>query len=238
MWHDARVRGMRVAIAILAAVLLAACGDDGESAAPTTTSTTLSQAQLDKQQAQRAVLSLADLPGYTEDAPDPDDEDEEFSSGEECIENNALLLRLGEDDDPRGASSADFSREAHTVSSSVTYGETDEEARQAIAVLNRGAVATCLSTALTEQLQATPGFGNVRVTNSKLPGVTAGDENVGYRLVTRATAAGQAVTINLEFTFVRVGRGVSVLQAVSETTTFPAADRTRILGIIAGRLAA
>ncbi|MFP5316968.1 MAG: hypothetical protein ACLGI2_01595 [Acidimicrobiia bacterium] len=232
------MRGMRLAAALVATVVLAACGGDGESAAPTTTSTTPSPVQLDKQRAQRAVLSLADLPGYTEDAPDPDDEDQAVASADECVEANALLLRLGEDDDPRGAASADFGREAHTVSSSVTFAETDEEARQAIAVLNRGATITCLSTALTEELRATPGFTNVRVTSSKLPGVTAGDENVGYRLVTRGTAAGQAVTINLEFTFVRVGRGVSVLQSVSETSTFPAADRARLLGLIAGRLAA
>lgn len=225
-------------MAVLAAVLLGACGDDGESAAPTTTSTTLSQVQLDKQKAERATLSAADLSGYTEDAPDPDDEEVDAAGADECIENNALLLRLGEDDDPRGAASPDFSREVHTVSSSVTFAETEDEARAAFAVVNRPALVGCLGDALSAELSNTAGFTNVRVTTSKLPAITAGDENVGYRLVIRANAGGQAITLNLEFTFLRAGRGVAVFQSLSETTTFPAADRARLAGVVGGRMAA
>ena len=54
-----------MAAAMVAAALLGACGDDGESSAPTTiTTTTLSQEQLDKQKAERAVLSAADVAHY------------------------------------------------------------------------------------------------------------------------------------------------------------------------------
>lgn len=224
-------------VAVVAAVVLGACGDDGESAAPTTTSTTLSQVQLDKQKAERANLSAADLSGYTEDAPDPEEE-VDADGADQCVESNALLLRLGETEDPRGAASPDFSREVHTISSSVTFGETEDEARTALAVINRQTLATCLGDALAAELRTTPGFSNVRVTSSKLPAITAGDETVGYRLVVRGTAAGQAVTINVEFTFVRTGRGVAVFQSLSETSTFPAADRTRLVELIAGRMAA
>ena len=223
-------------VAVVAAVVLGACGDDGESAAPTTTSTTLSQVQLDKQKAERANLSAADLSGYTEDAPDPEEE-VDADGADQCVESNALLLRLGETEDPRGAAAPDFSREAHTVSSSVTFGETEEEARAALAVVNRQTLVGCLSDALAAELRATPGFTNVRVTSSKLPAITAGDENVGYRLVVRASAGGQSVTINLEFTFMRTGRGVAVFQSISETGTFPAAERTRLAALVAGRMA-
>ncbi len=223
-------------MAVLAAVLMGACGDDGESAAPTTTSTSLSQVQLDEQKAERAVLSAADLSGYTEDAPDPDEED--VAAAEECLEQNALLIRLGDDDDPRGAGSPDFTRDVHTVSSSVTFAETEDEARAALAVMDRQNVVTCLGDALAAELRGTPGFTDVRVTSSKLPAINAGDQNVGHRLVVRAGAAGQSITVNVEFTFMRAGRGVAVFQAVSETTTFPASDRSRLAGLVAGRMAA
>ncbi len=129
-----RWRGL-AAGGIAASMLFVGCGD--ESGAPATTvaptSTTLSQAQLDDQKAHRIVLTVADVPGFTMEAPDPD---EAGFLPATCFNGNALLLRIGRDDDPRGALSPDFADSQDAiVGSAVTFAETEDEARAAFTVL-------------------------------------------------------------------------------------------------------
>ena len=235
-----------LAVGLMSVTLLVACGDgdeDSSSSQPVTTaapatSTTLSQIQLDKQKAGRIVLTAADLPGYTEDPPDSDDSD--FGEeGAECFKNNALLLRVGEDGDPRGAFSADFSKgEDVTVGSGVTFGETEDEARSAITDISASTFPACFSRLLSAELKKDPTFTNVTATTTKLPAITAGDQSVGYRTVVKTRVAGTNLTINFDFTFVRVGRAVAVLDASSLGTPFPTAERTRLATVLAGRMAA
>ena len=156
-----------MAAALVAVMLMVACGGDEESssdttAAPPITSTTLSQVQLDDQKAQRVVLTAADLPGFTEDPPEPDDESPEVQAAVyACLNNDPLLMQLGEDNDPRGHGAPDFSNGDMTASSSVTFAETEDQARAAIAALSATSFPTCFSAALTAELRRDGSLTNV-----------------------------------------------------------------------------
>lgn len=233
---------------LAATLFFTGCGDDGkgeggESAAQTTiasTTTTLSQAQLDKAKAQRVVLTVADLPGYTMDPPDPTDTSSLGTDAAACVNNNALLIRLGDDPDPRGMLGSDFSKgDDLTVGSSVTFAETEDEARTAFTDLNAASFPSCFAKTFAAELKKQdPTFTNVTVNTTKLPAITAGDQSVGFRNVARVTSSGVNVTLNVDFTFIRVGRAVAELDTLTVASQFPAAERLRLATAIAGRMAA
>ncbi|MCA1670917.1 MAG: hypothetical protein LC799_01485, partial [Actinobacteria bacterium] len=148
------MRGKTAVLGLAAVLLLGGCGDDNDSSASTTTvppatTTTLSQAQLDEQKAGRIVLTTADLPGYTVDPPDPSGDNPEFDAAvTACANNNPMIVQLGSDNDPRGARSPDFSKgETVTVSSSVTFADTEDQARSVMTDLNAASFPTCFSRA-------------------------------------------------------------------------------------------
>lgn len=239
------MRAKAVALGLAAVLAFGACGDDGDSASSTTTvapatTTTLSQVQLDKQKAQRIVLTATDLPGYTQDPPDPSADSPEFeAAANACVNNNPLIVALGTDTDPRGAVSPDFSKgEAVTVSSSVTFGESDDAARSVMADLNAAAFPACFSRAFTTELRKDTTNSNVSVTTTKLPAVNVGEQSVGYRTVARFRTQGTNIVLNIDFTFIRVGRGFASLQDLQATTPFPEAERLRLATALAGRMAA
>ncbi|HEX2047847.1 MAG TPA: hypothetical protein VHF27_08785 [Acidimicrobiales bacterium] len=227
-----------------AVLLLTACGGGEDSSSPTTapsTTTTIPPAEVDKQKAPRVVLAAADVPGFTQDPPDTDDDGADVEeAANACLNNDPLLVRLGEDDDPRGASSPDFSRgETASVYSAVTFGENDDQARASIAALGAPSFPGCFSDALADALRREDQtFGDVAVNTAPLSAITAGDQSLGYRSTIRARVAGQAVTFYLDFTFIRSGRGLSVLSGFGFGTPFPEADRSRLATAIAGRMAA
>jgi len=221
-----------------AAMILVACGDE-EPGAPATvapTSTTLSQVQLDEQKAQGIVLTAADVPGFTMDAPDPD---ESGYLPEACLNGNALLLRIGRDDDPRGALSPDFSdSEDAVVGSAVTFAETDDEARAAFIPLSAASFPTCFAPDFSKELQKQPGFSNVTSTVTRLPALTVGDQSVGYRTTVKTRYTGVAVTIYFDFVFIRSGRALAVLDVTSSATPFSNATRIRLATAVTGRMTA
>ncbi len=233
-----------VAVCITAATLLVACGDDKPSVSPTTvpttTATTISQAEADRQKAQRVVLTAADVPGFTEDAPKrggKDNADLEAAANA-CVDDNPLLVRLGEDDDPRGAGSPNFRKgDAAGIGNDVTFGENEDEARSAIAALGASTFPGCFSNALATELRKDPTLTNVGVTTAHLPGLTVGDQSLGYRSVARARVKGTPLTFNFDFTFIRSGRGVAVLSDFAVNGTFPEPDRARLATTIADRMA-
>ena len=242
------MRAKTAVLGLVAVLLLGGCGDDGddnESSSPATTvapatTTTLSQAQLDKQKAQRIVLAAPDLPGYSQDPPDPSADSPEFeAAANACVNNSPVIVALGTDNDPRGAASPDFSKgETVTVSSSVTFAETEDQARTAMADASVATFPACFSRAFTTELRKDPTYTNVSVTTTKLPAITAGDQSLGYRVVAKFRTEGTNVTLNIDFTFVRVGRAFAGIDALSATTPFPAAERLRLATLIAGRMAA
>lgn len=235
-----------MALLVLAAMLLVACGDDGGDEASSTTvapttPTTVSQIELDKQKAQRVVLTAADLPGFTQDPPDAGDQSADLeAAANACVNNDVLLVRLGEDSDPRGAKSEDFSRgETQSVTSSVTFGENEDQSRASLTAVGAAAFPGCFSNALATELRKDATFSNVSVSTARLPNLTgAGDQSVGWRSTARARVSGQNVTFYFDFTFVRVGRAVSVLSGLGFGTPFPEADRSRLATLLAGRMAA
>ncbi|MCA1708757.1 MAG: hypothetical protein LC808_37950 [Actinobacteria bacterium] len=232
----------RLAVGLAAIVLLGACGGGGESSAPTTTAgptTTLSQIDLDRAKAKRIVLTAVDVPGFTVDPPDPGDESASFDdAANACGNNNPVLVRLGEDDDPRGARSEDYIKGDDVgVGSSATFAETEEEARSAITALMASSFSGCFSRAVATALRSDPTFTNVTVNTTRLPALTVGDQSFGYRSVARGRVSGTAVVLNIDFTFVRVGRAVAVLGALSVDSPFPDADRVRLATAIADRMA-
>jgi len=241
--------GSRVAVGLVAVLLLVACGDDDNKAssgqaattvAPTT-STTLSQAQLDGQRAKRIVLTAADVPGFTEDPPDSggDNTPESEAAVNACLDNNRAIIQLGADDDPRGAASPDFSKgENLSVSSTVTFADSDEQAHSAIVGLSTAAFPTCFSRAISAEVRKDTTLSNVTVTTTKLAALRVGDESVGLRNVVKFRTGGQSVTVNTDSTFVRVGRALAVLEDSSVTTPFPEPERARLATLIAGRMAA
>ena len=240
-----RRRGVVFALGLATALTMTGCGDDKDSASQTTTTvpattTTLSQVQLDKKKAQRVVLTASDVPGYTTDVADASDDDPDLdAAGNACTNNNALLKRLGEDNDERGAGSPDFSKgETTTVGSSVTFAETDDQARTAIADLGAASVPTCLSKAFVASFKKDPGFTNVTVTGAKLPALTVADQSIGYRFTIKFRAEGQSLTAYSDVTFIRSGRGVAEFDTNTFSTTFPEAERVRLVTVIAGRMAA
>ncbi len=230
-----------LALLVSAIMLLVACGDD-ESSAPATTvppSTTTPQVELDRQKAQRLGLTAADLPGFTM-APDTGGDSADLEAATNaCVNNDPLLVRLGEDDDPRGASSADFKRgETLTVHSGVTFGESEDQTRVAMAAIGASSFPGCFSDALTTELRKNATLTDVTVTTTRLPALSVGDESVGYRSTARARVGGQSVTFYFDFTFMRSGRALSVISGLGVNAPFPEADRSRLATTIAGRMAA
>jgi hypothetical protein len=236
----------KVAVLGLAAVMVfGACGDDEDSASSTTTvapatTTTLSQVQLDKAKAQRIVLSATDLPGYTQDPPDPGADSPEFeAAANACVNNNPLIVALGTDTDPRGAVSPDFSKgDTVTVTSSVTFGDTEDAARSVMTDLNAASFPACFSRAFTTELRKDTTNSNVSVTTTKLPALNVGDQSVAYRTVARFRTQNTNIVLNVDFTFVRVGRAFGSIQDLQATTPFPDAERLRLATALAGRMAA
>ena len=236
------MRGRTLAVGLAAVLVFGACGDDGDSASSTTTTeaptTTLSQVQLDKQKAQRVVLAAPDVPGYSQDPPEPDSTSAEFqAAANACVGNNALLVRLGTAGDTRGVEGPVFSKGDIQVASDVTFGETEDEARTAFAAANAASFPTCFSRAYLAELRTIPALTNHSATTTKLPALTAGDQSVGYRTVGKFRESGTSVTVNLDFTFIRAGRGIASLSVVSSPAVFPEAERSRLATLIAGRLA-
>ena len=238
-------RWQRAVVGVAMVALLAACGDDGDSSStqttvPETTTTTLSQIALDKAKSQRTVLVAADLPGFTVDPPDTSSTSSDLdAAANACVNNNPVLVRLGAADDPRGVSGEDFSKgETQTVSSSATFAESDDQARSAIADVSAPAFAGCFSQAIATEIRKDPTFTNVTVSTTKLPALTVGEQSVGYRSVMRARVSGTSLTFNIDFTFIRVGRAVTVLEDLAVGTAFPEAERVRLATALAQRMAA
>lgn len=237
------VRGL--AVGLVSVMALVACGgdeDDSSSPATTapTTSTTLSQMQLDEQKAQRVVLSTADLPGYTQDPPDPANvtSPEGVAALNACGNNDPLFLQLDNEADPRGATSPTFSKGDTTVSSSVTFGDKEDQAKATMTAVNAASFPGCMARADAAELRRDRDYTNVTVSTTKLPALTAGDQAVAYRSTARFRVGGTAVTAYVDFVFIRSGRAVSVIDLFSVGTPPPEAERLRLATVVAGRMAA
>ena len=185
------------------------------------------------------MLTAADMPGYTQDPPGRrvKSSPEFTAAADACVNNNPVIAALRSDNDPHGAHSPDFRRgQPVTVSSSVTFAETEDHARTALADIGAASFPECFSRALTPEVRSVPTNSNVSVTTAALP-VTGGDQSLGYRVVAKYRTEGTNVIANLDFIFVRVGRAVASIDNVW-TAAFPVVERVRLVTLIAGRMAA
>ncbi len=79
---------------------------------------------------------------------------------------------------------------------------------------------------------------NVSVTTTKLPAINVGDQSVAYRTVARFRTQSTNIVLNVDFTFIQVGRAFGSIQDLQATTAFPDAERLRLATALAGRMAA
>lgn len=235
------VRSHAGVVALVASVLLVACAGRGTSSAPTTiaasTKTTLSQVELDRAKAARSVLSAVDVPGYAVRAKGAGGETAKVDA-DACVKGSPVLLRLGKDDDQRGAKSENFVKGQDLgVGSSASFAETPEEAGAAVAALMAPSFPGCLAQVITAGLRTEGTMTNIAVTTSRLPALTAGDQSVGYRSVAKGAISEQAVVLNIDYTFVRVGRSLASIRELSLGSPFPESERLRLATAIAARMA-
>jgi hypothetical protein len=182
------------------------------------------------------VLTAADLPGFTADAPDADAG--AASGAGECLGDSPVLIQLGEPSEPRGATSNDFSKGAITVRADVTFAESDDAARAAVTTLTAASFPACYSEILTSVLNEESNITNVSVTTTRLPAVSVGDQAVGFRATSKLRFNGMPITVYADSIFIRSGRGFAILELTSTPAPFPDADRLRLATTLADRMAA
>jgi len=126
------------------------------------------------------------------------------------------------------------------VASAVTFAETEDEARAALTDIGALSFPACFSRAFSEAVRRElSDFTIVSTTTTRLPALSVGDQDIGYRAVLKARVSGTPMTIYVDFTFIRSGRAVAIVDTTSASTApYPNADRLRPATTIAGRRAA
>ena len=236
---------MRKIVVLALLVLVPACGggdDSGpESRATTVPPTTRSAVDVDKERAQRIVLTAADLPGYTEDPVTADEEDDETDRAfEACMQNDAVLTAEAETN-PRTAEGREFSKgDEVNVGSEAIVAETEEQAKTALNVVRQPSARNCLGTAFREELAKTldPGVTLRSVNANTLSTPTVGDEAVGMRVLATITGGGQTIRANVDFTIIRRERAVAFLLTSQLNSPFPESERAALATKMADRMAA
>ena len=232
---------MRKILVLALLVLVPACGggDSEESSDATTAPTTgRATAEVDKARAGRIVLTGADLPGYTEDASADEDSPEVDKAFATCVDNDPILT-AEPDTNPRTVDGSDFDKtDEMSVSSSATIGETEDQARKAIAQLRGQGVLDCMGRSFREELSESLGAQALlrEVSVEKLPVAAAGDESVGLRLLATIGVANQSVRVSSDVTAIRRERAVAFLVTTGVNEPFPEVERTALANKMASRM--
>jgi hypothetical protein len=207
------------------------------SAAPTPTSATGSSVE-PSGEAQAALLTVEDLPGWTP-TPSADDDDEgpDFAPPE-C----AAMKALEDDPELQDEASVDFvSPDGGTqLTHSVVVAE-PEAIDRAFAVVSDPSMPSCLDAAMTAVLARPgqlPGGATVESIEFTTEPLQAGDSAVGFPgTVTVADAAGTTATLALRFDAVRVDNIAGLLVTISLPGAEPP-NATEIVTAAATRMAA
>ena len=217
--------GIGIGVGVILALALVACG--GDEKIPT--------AAEDKAQAERIVLTEADVPGLIriEDGAS----DDEADAIRQCLNGNAVLTGLG--DGPRSAES-NFANEDETVvrASSVSLAESECDAEAAFAEISKSGFKDCFGQAIRTAFEQELGGSEASISNlsvAELPVDDVGEDSVGYR-ATLGLEVIRSVALSFDYVFIREGRGLAVLFAFDVDGSFDAADRTRLSKVIADRL--
>ena len=227
---NVRHRSLAVAVALALAMALAlgACGSDGGDEVPSP--------QEDRARAERIVLTDADLPGLArQDDDDADDEDDPFRK---CLNDNQVLVDLGEG--PRSAE-ATFGDAEETVvrSSAVNLAENDDDAEAAFDEVERPTFVGCfedaIATGFDEGIGESANLENLEV--DELSVDEYGDETVAYRATVDVVAAQERLSLAFDYVFFRVDRAIAVLFSFDVGQTFDEADRNRLSEVLTDRMA-
>lgn len=216
------------ATAVAAALLLtAACGGSGSDVPP---------AAEDEAAARRIVLTSADLPGYTEDVGE--EEDQSSTAVDECLNDNPLFA----DNYPRASESPDFAKGdgAVRVQSGVTFAEKVGDARKGFSDVRAALAGPCLKDEVRKSLQEAvdPGVVVQGVTVSSLPAPRGFDEAVASRLSIPVQVGSSRLSFYAELTYLRQGRGIAAVETFQIDEPFPEAERNRLAAVVGGRLKA
>ncbi len=224
---NVRYRNLAVAVALTLALALGACGGGGGGDVPGT--------QEDKARAERIVLTDADLPGLARQ--DDDDADDESDPFRKCLNDNQVLVDLGEG--PRSAE-ATFGDAAETVvrSSAVNLAENDDDAKAAFDEVERPTFVGCFEDAITTGFEE--GIGeSANLENLKVDELSVdkfGDETVAYRATVDVVAAQEKLSLAFDYVFFRVDRAIAVLFSFDVGQKFDEAERNRLSEVLTDRM--
>lgn len=218
--------GSRTLTGAAAAVLLvvAACGGGSD----------LPPAAEDEAAARKVVLSAADLPGYTQEPADPEDRS---SAIDKCVANNPLL---NVEDNPRGASGPDFTKDDDNVQvqSGALFAEKDADAQKAFSDIQAALSSQCLKDEMRNTLEeaVNPGVVVGTVSADMLPAPGGTDQSVAARLTVPLESQDEQLTVYADLTFLREGRGLAGVFTLQAGAPFPDAERTRLADVVGERL--
>jgi hypothetical protein len=208
--------------AITASVALSACGGDDSSPGASRPEQTRAAAAADRTVARSSVLVLSDLPpGWTIF----DDR-----TGDTAPTRCEAVTKARATTSARATSRSFDHVPTGQVTQTVYLFATEPLARAAFHRFVSAAARTCLASQVkgTMSARATKDVTFGHLTAGDLAIEPVGDERGGDNVTIDYTASGNAATLDLNFVFVRAGRGVSALALINETGTVDATLRSRL----------
>ncbi len=237
------------AAAIALALLLAACGSDGDttastpSTAPTTTSTTAPPADKDNAKAEAIVLAEADMPGYTL-VPDEEPELEDgtvWSEFNACGQGNPVF---GPDDSlPDRADTTEFEKgELIQVTDMAEFWPSEPEYKAAFDILASDQFLACWEGSWIRQFAGEDlggaSIGTVKSTRKTVAAPAGVDNALAITTTVTFTAGAVKVNMRMDATLLRKGRAGAYLTYMAPERAYPDAENDRLVGILAQRLVA
>jgi hypothetical protein len=219
-------RSVRTLTTALMAALLSASACGG--------SDTPTEAE-DKAMAERIVLTSADLPGFTMEPDDGDDES--AGSFEDCLNDNPLLVG---DNKPRSANGADFTQDDGNVrvQSGAFVAAKVDEAGRAFSDIATALSSQCLKDGLARTIRAgsDPGVVVRDITAEPLPEIKVADDYAATRLTVPLEVGRERAAFHVDMTFLRTGRVLAGVFTFQAGAPFPDAERSRLVRLVGERV--
>ena len=241
----------RTAVILLAAVLAAACGDDGDDAVgsgdgSTTTSTddgSTVDTAADQQAAEDAILVLSDMPAEwvdTDDDAGDAHEDADVAYDEAFAECLGVDISLIESDESDGDATADSAFEPPdgnaTVRSDVQVNPTVSETQALITALTGDGVATCFQESLEAFVDASGAAGVGEVSVEPLELGQVGDQSVAVRVTFPIETDEGATVLVSDAVIAAKGRAIVQMEFGTEAQPFAAAEALRLTELVLDRI--
>lgn len=235
-----------VALVAVAALAVAACGDDDEATTdldPGTEETdtgadekaTDEDTEADDTVDDEALAAMAsfqrdDFPETWTEAPadpsDDEDDDAQHAAMAECLGEDVETLYP--DDEVEVTSPTFTSPDDQDVESSVSVDDSADEAEFRFATLTSPEAISCIGQTLEAKLAEDGGFGaGVEVEGfsiDPLEFTSVGDDSAAYRTTISITAEGSSIDVYLDIVLARIGRVLFSGQVTSVGSPFPTAD--------------